>query len=68
MCIVLLEPGINFTVFEKGDKISDDPSICFSSHCQAEEDWANDLPMRYGTAYTHFQWMKTRFLVHVRVV
>ncbi len=25
MCIVLLEPGINFTPFEKGDEISDDP-------------------------------------------
>ncbi len=26
MCIVLMDPDINFTASEKGDEISDDPS------------------------------------------
>ncbi len=65
MCIVLLESGSNFTAFEKGDEISDDPSTCLSSNRRLEEDWADDSPTRH--TLTHFQWMKAHFLVHMRV-
>ncbi len=31
--IILLEPGINFIVFEKVGEINDDTSTCFSYNC-----------------------------------
>ncbi len=66
-CNALWEPGINFTTFEKGDEISNDLSVCFTSNRWVEEEWANDSSIRYRTPYTHFLWMKVHFLVHVRV-
>ncbi len=52
-CIVLLQPVINFTEFEKGHEISNNPFICHSSNRRVEEDWADNLPKRHGTVHIH---------------
>ncbi len=63
MCIVLLESGINFTVLEKGNKISDGATIRCSSNYQIKEDLADKT---WHTIHL-FSMNKACFLVYVRV-